>query len=254
MYLISNMTDRSCNFSESKIILQPFECKETIKSIDTFLELFYCCYGPNSRLNAFQNCNGGKVTLTSTLIRTLKHISIHTPEARIITTVLNGYCSAYKEGSHFAGILGLKLMKTSLELRKEIHPKLICNVLEFLCEECVVYLKSENCKTKKKLDLSSIADLQNVIKSVFNTKPLVKSYSEKLSSILLEGFIKTLENSYNLIFATEKGRINESRLLDGLYVRYHGNNKFKNTLKGKIIVVNESMSGDDFNQNSHQLK
>ncbi|CAD5112040.1 DgyrCDS1288 [Dimorphilus gyrociliatus] len=248
------MTDRSCRFSESKIVFHPFESKETIKSLDTILQLLTCCFGPYSRLNAFQNVNGGKVTLTSSLARTLKLISIARPEIRVLTSILNGYCNTYKEGGHFAGILSIQLIKSCLQLRKEIHPKLICDVLELLNVECSSYLKSEICKTKRKLDLTSISHFKNVINSILLTKPLVKSYADRLSTILLEAFIKTLDDSQNLIFATERGLLKDSRLLNGLYIRYHGCNKFEGSLDGKIVIFNESMSGDDFSQNFQTLK
>ncbi|CAG2255670.1 MKKS [Mytilus edulis] len=204
-----------------------------------------------------QNSVGGHLTMTSTSTRLLQSLSVSKPVIRLIVTAVQGHLQHFSDGGHFVSMLTVLLSTKSMNLNvsnsylTELYDRFLTIIVEDITAD----------SSKINIDISSLKQMTNFVKTIIGRKPLCKlnPYDlDNFSKLLVQVFASYLpcegrsgsweENIY--IIPVEGLPVSNSELYQGLLLQGYQlpqtamNNVRKVNNQIPVAVVTVSMTGD----------
>ena len=195
-YFLSQMADSKIEIEKktaSSLQCNSLEDEEVKASLSLFKNIVTSCYGPNGKIKMLQNAKGGHVTLTSSSSRLLQMLPISKPFLKVLTTAVQGHMNVYKDGGLLACCFASIMLEKSL--CSDIHKKLLIDIFDHFLRKVIAYLESPDCWCKMKIDVSRMATMQCIVRSVLKTKPastlLGADVTTHLTNLIIESFLKS---------------------------------------------------------------
>ncbi|XP_063426326.1 molecular chaperone MKKS-like [Mytilus trossulus] len=235
--------------------LQNLVSPDIVDALNLFLKITASCR--KGCIQMVQNSVGGHLTMTSTSCRLLQSLSVSKPVIRLIVTAVQGHLQHFSDGGHFVSMLPVLLLTKSMNLNvtnsylTELYDRFLTIVVEDITAE----------SSKMNIDISSLNQMTNFVKTIIGRKPLCKlnSYDlDNFSKLLVQVFASYLpcegrsgsweENIY--LIPVEGLPVSDSKLYQGLLLQGYQlplaalNNVKKVNNRINVAMVTISMTGD----------
>lgn len=235
--------------------LQNLVSPDIVNALNLLLKITSSCR--KGCIQMVQNSVGGHLTMTSTCTRLLQSLSVSKPVIRLIVTAVQGHHQHFTDGGHFVSMLTVLLLTKSMDLNvsnsylSELYDRFLTIIDEDISAD----------SSKINLDISSLKQMTNFVKSIIGRKPLCKlnQYDlDNFSKLLVQVFANYLpcegrsgsweENIY--IIPVEGLSVSNSELCQGLLLQGYQlpqtavNNVRKVNYQITVVIVTVSMTGD----------
>ncbi|XP_071161262.1 molecular chaperone MKKS-like [Mytilus edulis] len=235
--------------------LQNLVSPDIVNALNLLLKVTSSCR--KGCIQMVQNSVGGHLTMTSTSCRLLQSLSVSTPVIRLIVTAVQGHLQHFSDGGHFVSMLTVLLSTKSMNLNvsnsylTELYDRFLTIIVEDITAD----------SSKIYIDISSLKQMTNFVKTIIGRKPLCKlnPYDlDNFSKLLVQVFASYLpcedrsgtweENIY--IIPVEGLPVSNSELYQGLLLQGYQlpqtamNNVRKVNNQIPVAVVTVSMTGD----------
>ncbi|CAG2208571.1 MKKS [Mytilus edulis] len=235
--------------------LQNLVSPDIVNALNLLLKITSSCR--RGCIQMVQNSVGGHLTMTSTSCRLLQSLSVSKPVIRLIVTAVQGHLQHFSNGGHFVSMLTVLLLTKSMNLNvsnsylTELYDRFLTIIVEGITAD----------SSKINIDISSLKQMTNFVKTIIGRKPLCKlnPYDlDNFSKLLVQVFASYLpcegrsgsweENIY--IIPVEGLPVSNSELYQGLLLQGYQlpqtamNNVRKVNNQIPVAVVTVSMTGD----------